>query len=85
MRPLVPRQKRLVREFLGTNVVVYAIDEGTILPEGLILVDEGGAHCSLQPAVEMSLRDLNEKISDFLKGHATLYTRNEWIAKFDQS
>ncbi|KAG6322181.1 hypothetical protein E4U22_000507 [Claviceps purpurea] len=28
MRPLVPRQKRLVREFLGTNVVDYAIDEG---------------------------------------------------------
>ncbi|KAG6065422.1 hypothetical protein E4U32_007392 [Claviceps aff. humidiphila group G2b] len=86
---------------------------GTKLPDDLILVNEEGAHYSLQPAVEMSLihtfgcydfrfpldaetddelplpqflttfpnlrtlkiTDLNNKIADFLEGHATLYTK----------
>jgi len=66
--------------------MVYAIPEGTLLPDDLILVHEHTDHYSLQPAVEMDLKDLNKKITRFLEEKGVAYTREQWIATFeDQS
>ncbi|KID84206.1 hypothetical protein MAJ_11275, partial [Metarhizium majus ARSEF 297] len=83
MRPLGVVQTNLVKNFKGTNVVVYAIPEGTALPDDLILVHEKYDHYSLQPAVEMSLTELNKNITEFLEGHATSYSRDQWLEAFE--
>ncbi|KAM0632853.1 hypothetical protein ACHAO3_005916 [Verticillium nonalfalfae] len=82
MRPLGDLQTKLVKDFKGSNVVVYAIPEGTILPDDLILVHEHTDHYSLQPAVEMQLKDLGKKITRFLETNATVYSKKQWLEAF---
>ncbi|KAG9252688.1 uncharacterized protein F5Z01DRAFT_222722 [Emericellopsis atlantica] len=84
MRPLGEFQTALVENFKGSNVTVYAVPEGTQLPDDLILVHEHTDHYSLQPAVDMPLSELNEKITAFLRTHGTTYSRDEWLATFQQ-
>lgn len=56
MRPNSPYQQSLVSwRFQGDDMVVYAVPEGTALPDDLLLVHERSDHYSLQPAVSMSI------------------------------
>ncbi|KAM0272830.1 hypothetical protein ACHAQH_008589 [Verticillium albo-atrum] len=82
MRPLSEFQTKLVKEFKWSNVVVYAIPEGSPLPDDLIMVHEDTDHYSLQPAVEMPLKDLDKKITRFLEAYATVYSQAQWLAAF---
>ncbi|KAI0427788.1 hypothetical protein F5Y09DRAFT_22533 [Xylaria sp. FL1042] len=85
MRPLGEKQEDLVKAFKGSNVVVFAIPEGTPLPPDLILVHEHTDHYSLQAAKQMPLDDLNKKIDAFVRAHSKVYTREQWLATFRQS
>ncbi|PMD18405.1 hypothetical protein NA56DRAFT_751370 [Hyaloscypha hepaticicola] len=51
----------------------------TPLPEELTLVHEHTDHYSLQPAIEMNL---NQRITRFLRESGTLYTTEQWLAKY---
>lgn len=56
MRPNSPYQQSLVSwRFRGGDMLVYAVPEGTVLPEELLLVHERSDHYSLQPAVSMDV------------------------------
>lgn len=56
MRPNSPYQQSLVSwRFRGSDMLVYAVPEGTVLPEELLLVHERSDHYSLQPAVSMDV------------------------------
>ena len=56
MRPNSPYQQSLVSwRFRGDDVIVYAVPEGTALPDDLLLVHERSDHYSLQPAESMTI------------------------------
>ncbi|KAJ0158846.1 hypothetical protein CTA2_10756 [Colletotrichum tanaceti] len=85
MRPLGKFQNELVQSYKGDKVVVYAVPEGTQLPKDLILVHEHSDHYSLQPAVEMPLNKLNEKINKFYAKYAKEYTKSKWLKTFQDT
>ncbi|KAI6782590.1 uncharacterized protein J7T54_003602 [Emericellopsis cladophorae] len=60
--------------------LVYKIDEGTPVPKGLWLVRGGfhWGHFSLQPAVPMTLGELEDKITDFFNEHAICIPIKAW-------
>lgn len=83
MRANTPYQQSLLTTRLrGQDVLVYAVPKGVVLPDDLILVQEGSDRWSLQPAKEMSMSDLNHKMSDFFWKEARVYSRNEWIKEY---
>lgn len=82
MRPNSPAQQNLVRTFRGSTIYVYAVPTGTELPEDLILVHEFGDHYSLQARKEMSIDELNAKITDFLDKKAQCFTKEEWLQRY---
>ncbi|MCJ1340505.1 hypothetical protein MMC09_005801 [Bachmanniomyces sp. S44760] len=82
MRPNSDFQQRLVSGFKGAKVVVYAVAAGTPLPDDLILVHEHTDHYSLQPAKEMSLPDLNGKITTFLETNSTILKKEQWLQMY---
>ncbi|GJN70107.1 hypothetical protein PLICBS_004159 [Purpureocillium lilacinum] len=84
MRPLGEAQSSLVRSFKGDDMLVWAVPEGTVLPETLTLVLEHDDHYSLQPAEKMSVKDLNQELTRFFTTHATKYTREQWCRIFEE-
>ncbi|KAH8657491.1 hypothetical protein BGZ60DRAFT_567247 [Tricladium varicosporioides] len=82
MRPNGRYQQGLVRRLDGKDWVVYSIPKDTPLPEELILVHEHTDHYSMQPAIKMSLHDLNQRITKFLQRSGTLYSVEEWLMKY---
>merc|ERR1712230_1810 len=85
LRPNTPTQQDLVDSFKGPSVVVYAVPQGTMLPEGLVVVHEKADHYSLQPAEEMSLAELNAKINNFLNTKGVRLTKSEWQEKYPKA
>ncbi|QLI68643.1 uncharacterized protein G6M90_00g053790 [Metarhizium brunneum] len=56
MRPHSPYQQSLVSwRFRGSDMIVYSVPKGTLLPDDLVLVHERSDHYSLQPAVAMTV------------------------------
>lgn len=84
MRPNSPYQHYLMNGFEGNNVLVYAVQEGTRLPNDLILVHERADHWSLQPAEEMHIDDLNQSISNFLSSSGSILSVKEWLQKYPE-
>ncbi|PNY23833.1 Uncharacterized protein TCAP_06224 [Tolypocladium capitatum] len=82
MRPVGDKQIDLVKTFKGDDLLVYGVPEGTELPETLILVHEYDDHYSLQPAVQMSVKDLNRELTQFYATCAAQYTREQWLFCF---
>ncbi|KAI0416977.1 hypothetical protein F5X98DRAFT_375358 [Xylaria grammica] len=86
MRPNSPYQQLLVSSsFRGPEVIIYAIAQGTQLPDDLLLVHERTDHYSLQPGVPMSVDDLNRRITDFMWTTARAYTRKQWLEEFPKA
>jgi hypothetical protein len=65
MRPLGPVLAVLLFNFKG-KCNIFEVPEGTIIPKGLVLLHEHSEHFALQPAEEMTLSDLNMKLTAFL-------------------
>ncbi|TGJ81760.1 hypothetical protein E0Z10_g7002 [Xylaria hypoxylon] len=86
MRPNSPYQQSLVStRFRGANFIVYAVPKGTDLPEDLLLVHEWSDHYSLQPAVTMTVDDLNWKITTFFDKKAQVYTPDQWMEAYPKA
>ncbi|KAL8921734.1 MAG: hypothetical protein Q9172_003851 [Xanthocarpia lactea] len=75
MRPNTAAQKRLVTIFNRSTAVVYSLPAGTKLPEDLLMVHEFRDHYSLQAATEMTVEELNSKITTFLKNNGKTLTK----------
>ncbi|KAJ6436233.1 hypothetical protein O9K51_11216 [Purpureocillium lavendulum] len=84
MRPLGETQTNLVKSFKGDDMLVWGVPEGTALPDTLILVHEHTDHYSLQPAQQMSVKDLNQELTNFFASNATRYTREQWCRIFEE-
>ncbi|MCJ1364640.1 hypothetical protein MMC16_003754 [Acarospora aff. strigata] len=84
MRPNTALLKRLVTTFKGSNVIIYSVPAGTKLPGDLLLVHEHCDHYSLQAATEMTVEELNSKITTFLTNYGKTLTKDEWLQKYPQ-
>ncbi|KAG8627751.1 hypothetical protein KVT40_003624 [Elsinoe batatas] len=82
MRPNSATLHELLLGFRGANVIVYEIPRGTTLPDDLILVHEFADHYSLQAAKEMSVEELNKKLTAFFAKHGRICSRDEWFEKY---
>ncbi|KAK5936497.1 hypothetical protein PMZ80_011264 [Knufia obscura] len=85
LRPNTPTQQKLVKDFKGASIVVYAIPEGTKLPSDLVIVHESNDHYSLQPAKDMDLKELNTKINNFLTTYGKRMTKSEWQDEYPKA
>ncbi|RDW70458.1 uncharacterized protein DSM5745_07969 [Aspergillus mulundensis] len=82
IRPNTPKMHRLVGTLRGASTCIYSIPAGVYLPDGLILVHEFKDHYSLQPRVEMTVDDLNNRITDFLQSEGECWTKEEWLLQY---
>ncbi|MCJ1257297.1 hypothetical protein MMC24_005122 [Lignoscripta atroalba] len=82
LRPNSPYQHHLVKMFQGGDALIYAVPKGTALPEDLILVHERSDHWSLQPAKEIAIDELNEKITAFLEEKGEAMSMDQWQSKY---
>ncbi|KAL0483621.1 CTP synthase [Acrasis kona] len=82
LRPNSRMMQEIVRNFKGKNVTVYEIPKGTKLPEGLTLKHEHSDHYSIQTTKPISLKELNAKLTEFMKQSAKKYTKNEWCDEY---
>ncbi|UNI13307.1 hypothetical protein JDV02_000064 [Purpureocillium takamizusanense] len=86
MRPNSPYQQSLVSwRFRGDNTIVYAVPEGTRLPDHLLLVHERSDHYSLQPTTPMTVDDLNARITEFFRANAEAFTREQWLKAYPKA
>lgn len=85
MRPNSSMQQELVENFRGSNICVYSIPAETELPNDLILVHEFGDHYSLQARQEMTVEELNTKITEFLASKGARLTREEWKQQYPKA
>ncbi|KAL9099500.1 MAG: hypothetical protein Q9163_005005 [Psora crenata] len=84
LRPNTSNQNRLVQSFKGSNTIIYAIPSGIKLPDDLVLVHEYSDHYSLQAAQDMTLEEINTKITNFLNEHAEKFTKEQWLKKYPE-
>ncbi|KAG6025844.1 hypothetical protein E4U19_002965 [Claviceps sp. Clav32 group G5] len=86
MRPNSVYQQSLVSwRFRGSDVIVYSVPQGTSLPDDLVLVHERTDHYSLQPAEQMTIDNLNTKITEFLRANAEVFTRERWLKAYPEA
>ncbi|KAF2752698.1 hypothetical protein EJ05DRAFT_446385 [Pseudovirgaria hyperparasitica] len=85
MRPDGDMHRRLIQNFKGSSIIVYSVPANTPLPPDLILVHEHTDHYSLQAATEMSLADLNQRITSFLGANARVMSREQWLQAYSQA
>ncbi|KAF4124435.1 hypothetical protein GMORB2_5101 [Geosmithia morbida] len=77
LRPNTPYTQHYVnRGFRGPEPVVYAVGEGTVVPDHLILVHEG---------VDREELELNNSITEFLIGNAALISREQWSRAYPRA
>ncbi|CAG9940482.1 unnamed protein product [Clonostachys rosea f. rosea IK726] len=69
------------------NPVIYKIQEGTKLPDELLLVRDtpDGRNWSLQPAQEMTLENLNLKITQFLRDNGAAMNRQQFLKVYPRA
>ncbi|MCJ1249704.1 hypothetical protein MMC30_006930 [Trapelia coarctata] len=84
MRPNTRTQNSLVKTFHGSNIVIFAIPQGTQIPDGLILVHGFADHYSLQAAKEMTLQELNKRVTDFMNTAGQRLTKEQWFQKYPE-
>ncbi|KAK9438136.1 uncharacterized protein VB005_09143 [Metarhizium brunneum] len=86
MRPNSPYQQSLVSwRFRGSDMIVYSVPKGTRLPDDLVLVHERSDHYSLQPAVPMTVEDMNARMTNFFQDNAQEFTRDEWLEAYPKA
>ncbi|KAI1497262.1 hypothetical protein F5X99DRAFT_397641, partial [Biscogniauxia marginata] len=83
LRPNSPVQQSLVQA-LPSGIMVYAFSRGTHIPEDLLLLHEQSDHYSLQPAVRMTINELNGKITSFIKHQGYPYTTSMWLRLYPE-
>lgn len=66
LRPLGTSMLNILQNFRG-NPMIYCLHEGIDLPDGLVLYHEHSDHYSLQTSEDISLPDLNRKLTQFLE------------------
>lgn len=79
MRPNSPAMGHIRGSFRDNDLLIYSVPAGTLLPPDLLLVHEYRDYYSLQSAKDMSLQDLNYKITTFLETHGQFWTKEAWL------
>ncbi|KAL2139896.1 hypothetical protein VTI28DRAFT_4504 [Corynascus sepedonium] len=85
MRPNTPMLHAVLTKhwmYKKKDAVIYEIEKGTELAEGLILVHERSDVFSLQPDAPMQLSELNKLLTDFLQSNGKSYTKQEFLEAY---
>ncbi|OXV11237.1 hypothetical protein Egran_01002 [Elaphomyces granulatus] len=85
MRPNSPGLHYVIRTIREPSTCIYAIPAGVELPDDLILVHEFGDHYSLQAAKEMTVDELNIKMTGFLVTEGECLTKEAWLEQYPQA
>jgi len=78
--PLSPTFQEVVRNFRGTNILVFVIPKGTRIPPSLTILHEHSDHYSMQCTSPMTLEDLNYELTEFITEHGRAMDK----AQFDE-
>ena len=73
IRPLGKNLKIFLNRFRGG--FIYMIKKGTPIPEQLVLLHEFRDHHSLQTSVVCTEKEINERLTKFLKENAVLISK----------
>ncbi|KAH7389377.1 hypothetical protein DE146DRAFT_663911 [Phaeosphaeria sp. MPI-PUGE-AT-0046c] len=84
MRPDPQRNVNLIKNMRGMDIVVYSVPAGTKLPDDLILVHEFKEHYSLQPARDMHISDLDEKLTKFFQTYGNAKSKQAWLNAYER-
>ncbi|KAJ6625987.1 hypothetical protein B0H10DRAFT_1782217 [Mycena sp. CBHHK59/15] len=74
--------QELIRGFKGRNITIYRLPEGLQLPDDLVCLHEHTDHHSIQCAVPMTLRTLNQKLTDLCVKHGESMTKQEFVHRY---
>ncbi|KAJ7141297.1 hypothetical protein C8R44DRAFT_693103 [Mycena epipterygia] len=80
--PLSPTFQEVVRNFRGSNITVFVLKQGTVLPETLTVLHEHSDHFSLQCTKPMALDDLNEELTKFINANARTLNKEEFDEEY---
>ncbi|KAJ7280157.1 hypothetical protein C8J57DRAFT_1301790 [Mycena rebaudengoi] len=80
--PLSPTFQEVVRNFRGSNINVFVLKQGTILPETLTVLHEHSDHFSLQCTEPMTLDHLNEELTKFITAHARVLDKEQFDEEY---
>jgi hypothetical protein len=81
LRPSGEKMAAILREFRG-GPRVYRLQEGTRLPDGLVILHEHSDHYSLQVSEEMTLTAFNSKLTAYLESLPNV-SKDAWLAAYD--
>ncbi|KAG5641115.1 hypothetical protein DXG03_005978 [Asterophora parasitica] len=80
--PLSPTFQEVVRNFRGSDIIVSVIPEGTPLPPTLTILHEHSDHFSIQCTAPMTLKRLNEELTDFITTHARTMDKEQFDEEY---
>ncbi|KAJ6583881.1 hypothetical protein DFH09DRAFT_263171 [Mycena vulgaris] len=80
--PLSPTFQEVVRNFRGSNINVFVLPEGTVLPQTLTVLHEHSDHFSIQCTKPMALDDLNEELTKFINAHARVLNKEQFDEEY---
>jgi hypothetical protein len=80
LRPAGPNLTNIATSYNAKNV--YRIPEGVEIPENMVLIHEHTDHYSLQTTVVCTEKELNARMTKFLKQHAEEMTMEQFLEKF---
>ncbi|KAJ7075795.1 hypothetical protein B0H15DRAFT_916593 [Mycena belliarum] len=80
--PLSPTFQEVVRNFRGSDIGVFVLKEGTVLPETLTVLHEHSDHFSLQCTQPMRLSELNAALTQFINDNARILNKEEFDEEY---
>lgn len=81
LRPATESMYHVAKNYRG-NVTVFRLQEGLLLPQGLVLLHERDDHYSLQTDEPVTLDTLNDRITALLETCPT-QTRDQFVAQLE--
>ncbi|KAJ3036274.1 hypothetical protein HDV00_002930 [Rhizophlyctis rosea] len=84
MQPNTIMMQNFVKASQRTSwgLTIFRIPAGTPLPPELVLIEEGPSQFSIQCTEPMPLRELNERITTFLRKNGEMMKKAEFLEKF---
>ncbi|KAF9786396.1 hypothetical protein BJ322DRAFT_1059391 [Thelephora terrestris] len=82
VRPKGLNLDEIVDNFPGSDILIYRLEEGIQLPDDLVLLHEHTDHHALQCATPMTLKSLNQKLTDLFATRAECMSREDYFARY---
>ncbi|KAF8526617.1 hypothetical protein BU17DRAFT_62106 [Hysterangium stoloniferum] len=80
--PFSPTFQEIVRNFRGSNILVYVLPKGSPLPPSLTILHEHSDHFSMQCTRPMTLDELNDELTDYITKHGSTLDKEEFDREY---